>query len=166
MLARVLVTPRGAAAAILLASAAILATALYLQYGEALAPCRLCIYQRYPYVGAIALAGLGLGLRPGVARWLVASCGVLFAAGAAVALYHVGVEQGWVAAPGVCAAASTAETLAELRAQLLGAPAVPCDEVAWSLFGVSLAGYNALVSAGLSATSLYAALAMGRRREA
>lgn len=166
MVPTVPLTPRSAAAAIVLASGAVLGVALYFQYVEGLAPCRLCIYQRYPYIGAIGLAVLSFGLGSWAARWLVASCGVLFAVGAAIALYHVGVEQGWVSEPGACAATATPGSLEALRAELLGAPAARCEEVVWSLFGVSMAGYNALLSAGLAAASLYAAAAMGRRGEA
>ena len=53
----------------------------------------------------------------------------------------------------VDAAAVSAQTVEELRAQLLAAPVVPCDEVAWSLFGVSMAGYNAVVSLALAAAT-------------
>ncbi len=72
-------------------------------------------------------------------------------AGAGIAFYHIGVEQHWFAGPAACTAGSAAAaTIDELRAQLIGKQAVLCDQVQWSLFGVSLAGWNLLASLGLT----------------
>jgi disulfide bond formation protein DsbB len=72
---------------------------------------------------------------------------LVFAAGTALAFYHVGVELHWFAGPSACtASAGTPSTLEALKAQLLHQQPVRCDEPAWALFGISLAGWNLLAS--------------------
>ncbi len=155
--------PEQAPVAILAAGAAILGAALAAQYLGGLAPCELCHYQRWAYVAAIALAAAALRM-PRARRPLTAAAGLVFAVGAAVAFYHVGIEQGWFRGPGSCAAPPLeAQSLAELKRLLEAAPVVRCDEVPWSLLGISLAGYNLLLSSGLALASFWAALAMARR---
>ncbi len=149
-----------APALIAIASIAVLGTALASQYLAGLAPCKLCHYQRWPYIFTIA-AGLAAWGLPGARRWLVAACGVAFAIGGAVAVYHAGVEYGWFAGPTSCSGAATqATTIEELRRQLMAQQVVRCDEPAWTMFGVSMAGYNAVVSAALAGASLFAAARM------
>ena len=77
-----------------------LASVFAFQYWGGLQPCVLCIYQRYPYGIAIALSltALALAARPegaGVSRRFVQTCALVFAAGFAIAVFHVGVEQHW-----------------------------------------------------------------------
>lgn len=147
---------------IMAASALVLLAALGFQYLGGLAPCALCHYQRWAYVAAIVIAGVA---PYGIARRsLVALCGVVFLAGAAVAFYHVGVEAQWFAGPAACSGpTSAAITVEELRQALLAQPVVRCDEVAWSLFGISMAGYNLIVSLALAAASVLAAAEMKGR---
>ncbi|MBI1777382.1 MAG: disulfide bond formation protein B [Proteobacteria bacterium] len=149
--------PRAVPSLVLAASALVLGTALASQYVGGLQPCVLCLYQRYPYWIAIALSVLALAAMrmPGGRRAsaaLVGLAGVGFLAGAAIALFHVGVEQHWWAGTAECGTTlPAAASAAQLKAQLLAQPVVRCDEVAWSLFGVSMAGFNVLVSLGLTA---------------
>ncbi len=86
---------------------------------------------------------------------------------AALAFYHVGVEQHWFAGPSACtAAAGTPTTLEALKAQLLHQQPVRCDEPAWSLFGISLAGWNLLASlamAGICLVMFFQLRGTGRR---
>lgn len=157
-------TPRTIPAALLLLSIAVLATVYGAQHLGGLRPCELCLYQRWPWwiAAGLALAALVPGGAPADAarRVLVAAAGLVLIAGAVLAGYHVGVEQGWWQGPASCGGAiATPETLAELRAQL-SQTVVPCGEPAWSLFGISMAGYNAI----LSAAAGLAALAGARRR--
>jgi len=153
---------RNAPLAIIAASALVLAAALGFQYLGGLAPCALCHYQRWAYVAAIVVAGVASF---GIARRaLIALAGVVFTAGAGIAFYHVGVEAHWFAGPAACSGpAGAAATLEDLRRQLLAQPVVRCDEVAWSLLGVSMAGYNFAISVALAVASLVAAAA-GRGR--
>ncbi|WP_405405542.1 disulfide bond formation protein B [Paracoccus sp. Ld10] len=115
------------------------------------APCELCILQRWPHVAAAGIAGL---------IWLtgrVRALAVLgmIAAGAAMglAIYHVGVEMTWWAGPTHCSGGIgdlSRMTTQDLMTRLQSAPVVRCDEVAWQFIGMSMAGWNAILSAGLA----------------
>ncbi|MBL6935775.1 MAG: disulfide bond formation protein B [Alphaproteobacteria bacterium] len=140
-------------------SVAALAAAYGSQYWGGLAPCVLCLYQRAAYgavivcaVGALACAFADKGK---AARVLTGLCALGFLTGAGIAFYHVGVEQQWWTGTEACVGAATgsAQTIEELRAQLMTAPVVRCDQVAWSLFGISMAGYNVIVSLALAAAT-------------
>ena len=136
----------------LLASAAMLATAHAFQRFGGLQPCPMCLDQRnwhWAVVGVSALSFAALRFQPGLARWLAALIGLVFVASMGMALYHVAVEQHWVAA--TCDARIDVNDLSfDLDAEVV----VPkCDEIAWQMFGVSMAGYNAIVSGLLSLAS-------------
>ena len=159
-----MLTTRGFAGFVLLASAIVLGAALLSQYWGGLAPCTLCILQRWPWTAAItiALVALLVGGRPAL-PWLALVLALVFATGVAFAGYHVGVEQHWLAGPSACsAAAGGATNLDDMRRQILAAPVVRCDEVQWSLFGVSLAGWNLLASLIMAAVCI-AVFASARR---
>src|SRR5579875_229915 len=131
---------RGFPVFVLLASGAVLGAALAAQYWGGLLPCELCLYERWPWEAAIviAVAATMAGSRPAL-PWVAALL--------ALAFYHVGVEEHWFAGPAACTAPATAAaTVAALEAQLLHQQPVRCDQPAWSLFGVSLAGWNLLAS--------------------
>ncbi len=151
----------------LVASILILGAALFYQYVDGLYPCVLCIYQRIPYGAAIALAGVGLllgarGANPGpgaVVSGLALLCGLGFVAGAGVAAFHVGVEQGWWQGTEACVGVGgDLESIDALRAAVLAAPAVRCDEVVWQFMRISMAGWNFLLSltlAGVTGLTLW-----------
>lgn len=148
-----LLHPRRAGLAIAAGSAAVLGAALAFQYIGGLVPCDLCYMQRYPFWVAIP-AGLVAAFAPeGKPR--AALLGIAAAAltyGAGVAVFHAGVEQGWWQGLASCGAPrGMSNSLEELRARLLAAPVVRCDEPQWSLFGVTMAGYNFLLSGALAA---------------
>ncbi len=136
------------------ASIVALAAALCSQYIGGLAPCDLCLWQRVPH-GAVIVIGIGALLwfrGPRERKFLAWLAAVTFAIGAGIALYHVGVEQKWIDGPTICsgpASLNAAQTIEELRAQLLGTRVVRCDEIPWELFGISIAGWNALASLSL-----------------
>lgn len=151
-------TVRGFTGAALAASAAVLGTALLSQYWGGLAPCELCLLQRWPWRIAIAvsLVGLFVGNRPAL-PWIALTLALLFVLGAGLAFYHVGVEQHWFAGPTACTApAAGAMTLEQMKQQILGTAPVLCDRVQWSLFGVSLAGFNLAASLAMAAMCLAA----------
>lgn len=152
--------PWTAPALILAASAGALAFAFAAQYGFGLEPCVLCLYQRWPFAIAVLLGGLGLGLAAGgrSPAWALGLAGLVLLANAGIAAYHVGVEQHWWAGTAGCVAETGgAQTLAELKAQVLAAPLVRCDEVAWSFLGLSMAAWNVPLSGGLALFSLLVA---------
>jgi disulfide bond formation protein DsbB len=152
--------PRLPALLLLIASAGTLLAALFFQYVIGLQPCVLCIWQRWPYVVVLVCAALALlvGSRSPLARaGLLALAGVALLVGAGIAVFHVGVEQHWWTGTPGCGVTATADTLEELRAQVMAAPVVRCDVVPWSLFGISMAGYNVVISLALGALALVAA---------
>jgi len=152
-----IVTPRPFAGLVLVASVIVLGSAFLSQYWGGLAPCELCLLQRWPWAAAIAisLVALTAGNRPAL-PWVALTLALVFALGAAFAFYHVGVEQHWFAGPSACtASANGATTLEEMKRQILGTAPVLCDRVQWSLIGVSLAGWNLLASLGMAAVCAF-----------
>ncbi|HWB52190.1 MAG TPA: disulfide bond formation protein B [Stellaceae bacterium] len=153
------VTTKRFAGAVLAASAAVLGAALLSQYWGGLTPCELCLLERAPWWVAIGIAVATLLF----ARQLALPSGAMllalvFLASTALGFYHVGVEQHWFAGPAACTASGApAASVDALRAQLHGKQAVMCDEVQWSLFGVSLAGWNMIASAVMAAACIEAA---------
>src|ERR1700704_3038220 len=141
-------TTRAFAGFVLIASAVVLGTALLSQYWGGLAPCELCLVQRWPWAAAIviALVVVLVGERAGLA-WVALLFGLLFAISVVLAFYHVGVEQHWFAGPTACTASEGgAMTVEQMKQQILGTAPVLCDRPAWTLFGVSMAGWNLLAS--------------------
>lgn len=141
-----------------LATALVLASAYALQHLGGFEPCQLCYWQRYPYMAAIAVAVAGVVSR--FVRLALVAMVALFLVDAALAFYHVGVEEGLFALPAGCVSTGTATTVEELRAQLLTA-APACDQVSVSFLGLSLSAWNgltALVLAIVSALALRAPL--------
>jgi disulfide bond formation protein DsbB len=127
-----------------LGSLALLLGALAFQYLGGLAPCHLCVLQRWPHVVAIAL---GLVILASPARWLALLAGVAVLVGAGIAGYHVGVEQHWWAGPTTCTApVPGAGDAGALLDQILATPTVLCDSVSWRWLGVSMAGWNGILS--------------------
>lgn len=148
--------PRLVPLAIMAASVGALGTAYVAEYAFGLEPCPLCLYQRVPYGVTLALGLAALVVPWGAIRAAaVALAGAAFLIGAAIAVHHVGVERHWWASVAACGGALPPDmTVAELRAALAGPPAKPCDAVDWTLFGVSMAGYNAVVSIFLAGAAL------------
>jgi len=144
---------RAFAGFVLMASAIVLGTALLSQYWGGLAPCELCLLQRWPWAAAIAISLVALiAGRGALLPWVALGLALIFVLGVVVAFYHVGVEQHWFAGPSACTASGGgAMTLEDMKRQILGTAPVLCDRVQWSLFGVSLAGWNLLASLGMAA---------------
>jgi disulfide bond formation protein DsbB len=163
-------TTRVFAGFVLAASAVVLGTALLSQYWGGLAPCELCLMQRWPWAAAItiSLVVVLVGDRAGLA-WVALLLGLVFATGVVLAFYHVGVEQHWFAGPTACTASEGgAMTVEDMKKLILGTAPVLCDRPAWTLFGVSLAGWNLLGSLLMTGCCIAALLhARGfRRRQA
>lgn len=138
-----------------LGSAALLAGAFGFQYFGDLAPCKMCLWQRWPHAAAIVLA-LVAALWP--AR-IVALAGAL-AAGttAAIGGYHAGVEQKWWDGPSTCTGGDIGgQSVQDLLKSIMEAPIVRCDEIAWDWLGLSMASWNMVISLGLMAIWLLAA---------
>ena len=156
------VLPRSQAArAILIAAAsiAILATVWIFQ-GFGYAPCELCLTQRYAFYAAAPLALLTALLASrsahGLARVGFALLALVFAANAALAAYHAGVEYHWWAGPTACTGGPGSLDVNDLVKALDSVKVVRCDEVQLRIAGLSLAGWNVVASVVLA---IYAALA-------
>jgi disulfide bond formation protein DsbB len=136
-------------------SAALLLGAFAFQYIGGLAPCELCLWQRWPHAAAIGIGVVALAL-PGRLLPLLGALAALATAGLGV--FHTGVERKWWAGPGTCSGGVPGDIGAgDLLEQILEAPLVRCDEVAWSLAGLSMASWNAVLSLALAALWLAAA---------
>ncbi len=132
---------------------ALLGGAFAFQYIGGLAPCELCIWQRWPHGVAIVLALLALVLPKAARRpllWL-AALAVLTSGG--IGVFHVGVEQHWWEGLTRCAGADFSASGGGLSQDIFAAPIIRCDAIAWSLFGISMAGYNAILSILTAGTS-------------
>lgn len=136
----------------LVMSAVTLSIVLISQYGFDLNPCVLCVYQRWPYVAVIVVVALSYGLRNRLpANGFKILCALAFAITAGIAAYHVGVEQHWWAGTASCTAdVAKVTSLSALKAQIMAAPITKCDEVAWQMFGISMAGFNFIFAAIMS----------------
>ncbi|MDZ4093872.1 MAG: disulfide bond formation protein B [Paracoccaceae bacterium] len=129
-------------------SLALLLGAFAFQYLGGMAPCKLCLWQRWPHAAAILIGVLALA-RP----WrLLAPLGALAAlVTAGFGLYHTGVERGWWEGPTTCTSGSIAGVAPEdLLNQILNAPIVRCDEVPWEMLSLSMASWNAALSLALA----------------
>lgn len=142
-----------------LGSAAMLLAAFGFQYVGGLAPCAMCLWQRWPHAAAMALGAVGLAL-PHVA---LAALGALsMAVNAGIALTHTGVERGWWVLNLSCTSGSEdlgAMSAADLLNPEIGTGIVMCDEVAWQMFGLSMASWNGIASLVLMAIWIAAARA-------
>ncbi len=149
---------------VLVASGVVLGAALLSQYWGGLAPCELCLLQRWPWAAAIVISFVAtmVGSRPAL-PWVALLLAAVFAISSVLAFYHVGVEQHWFAGPSACSGAATAaDTLEALKAQILRQQPVRCDDVAWSLWGISLAGCNLLASLIMTGCCVAAFLQRGK----
>ncbi len=143
-------------------SFALLAAAFAFEHIGGLRPCKLCIWQRWPHAVAVLAGIAALAVRRKSLLAAAGGCAVL--AGAMVGAYHVGVELHLWQGPDGCTAPAAADLPVEdLLEQILSTPVVRCDDIAWSLGGLSMAGWNALVSAAGSLLWFRAALASSRR---
>jgi len=142
-------------ALLMLAGAGALATAYTAQYGYDLEPCILCLYQRVPFAIAAVLGIVGLW-RPQWLAGIFALAVATFAINAGIAVYHVGVEQHWWASAVGCAGTlPTQVSPTDLMASLNTKPPKACDEVDWTVLGISMASWNVVFSGGLAVASAY-----------
>lgn len=151
---------------IFVASAGALTMALGAQYIQELEPCILCLYQRIPFVltGILAIVALRLKASSPLIPLIIIACGLIYLCGAGVAIYHVGVEQHWWVS-GCSGALSENVSLDQLRASLMQKPEKACDEVNWTLFGISMATYNVLASGALGMASVAAGIQLSKTRK-
>jgi len=136
---------------LLLGPAALLAGALGFQYLGGLQPCEMCQWQRWALVAALGLALAGWAA--GHSRAVLALAALAVLAGAGIAAFHAGVEQHWW--QGITACAAPPVTGADVLGQILAQPLVRCDAIPWSLLGISMAGWNAILSTIIGGAALW-----------
>ncbi|MGB5076592.1 MAG: disulfide bond formation protein B [Sphingorhabdus sp.] len=128
--------------------AALLLGAYGAQYLGGLFPCEMCWWQRYPHFAAVAIAMAALVVANPVYRnALVALSALAIATSGLIAGFHAGVEYGWWEGLTQCTS-SISGTGDDLLRSIMNAPLIRCDVAPWSLFGISLAGFNFLLSLG------------------
>lgn len=154
--------------AVLLISAGSLGGALISQYGFGLHPCELCIYQRWPHginiaLGAIAMF-LALASRPKTAAFFVFIGSLSFFIGTWIAGFHVGVEQRWWEGLKGCSFPTVPNGDYEaFKEALLNAPIASCKDIPFSFLGISMAGYNAILSFFSGIAALIGSILIMRR---
>ena len=132
----------------------VIATALASEIYGGLIPCALCLKQRVPYYLALPLLTIAFAYAPKghlAAHGLMRTVGVIFLFGAGLGIYHAGIEYGMWAGPATCGGGGgLANSTEALFKALESNSMVRCDAPAWTLFGISLAGYNAMVSLAIA----------------
>lgn len=128
------------------------------QYGFGLVPCEMCWWQRYPHFVALILGGLAVAMRrqPGAVP-LAGLAAIAILASGLIGAYHAGVEYKWWEGLTTCTTMALGSNALD---SILNAPLIRCDQAQWTLFGISLAGYNFLVSTA-SAVPIAALLRKG-----
>ena len=123
-------------------SAGLMIGALIFQYGFGMAPCKMCIWQRWPHVIAILL-GAVIYFMPN--RFIALLSAIVVLVGGGIGVYHAGVEQKWWEGPSDCTGTglSLSDNLLDMSTPV---NVVMCDVIPWAMFGISMAGWNALIS--------------------
>jgi disulfide bond formation protein DsbB len=149
----------------LLLPVALLGGALGSQYLGGLHPCEMCYWQRWPHGVAIVLAALAFTgpAEASRARALTLLAALAIAVSGAIGVYHAGVEAKIFPGLTTCTALPKGLTAAEMLKAITHAPLVRCDEVQFRFLGISMAGWNAILSLGGAATILLLSLRTARR---
>ena len=160
---RLALSMRQAALAVALGAAATVGGALVFEHVFGYVPCKLCLTQRSPYYIAIPLGIVAALLPP---RWTRAGLWLLsltFLVSAGLGAYHSGVEWGVFTGPSDCGggAGEGAGNVGDFLNQLQNTRVVSCTEAAWRFLGLSLAGWNVLISLALAAFAARAAVGKG-----
>jgi len=106
----------------------------------------------------LGLAAGALRGRPGGAVALLGLAAAAELATGGIGVFHVGVEQGWWQGTAECGTTAAGNDLAALKAQIMKQPIVRCDEVAFAVLGISMAGWNAVLAALLASVGIAAAV--------
>jgi disulfide bond formation protein DsbB len=134
------------------------------QYVGGLHPCEMCWWQRYPHMVAIPLALVAYGVwnRACASGLFAGLAGLAIGISGLIGLFHAGVEYGWWEGLTTCSTSPAGGIATDLLNQIMASPITRCDVAPWSLFGISLAGYNGLLS-GAAALAILALLLKARK---
>ena len=144
---------------------ALLGGAIGSQYLGGLIPCEMCIWQRWPHAAAIGVAALAFTAPAdsGRSRTLTLLAALAIAASGAIGVYHAGVEARVFEGFTTCTSNASGATTAELLKQITHAPLIRCDQVQFRFLGISMAGWNAVLSLGGAALIAVLSLKSSRR---
>lgn len=132
---------------ILVLSVTAIGTALYYEYVLNYQPCALCYEERLPYYALIVISILALLTQKFVGKMLLIGLGIVMFLGSLYGMYHAGIEWGFWPGPESCTGSGlNLSADMDLLAMVQDVKIVPCDVANWRLFGISFAGYNALVA--------------------
>lgn len=129
-----------------LGSAVLLVAAFGFQYLGGLAPCEMCLWQRWPHAAAVVIGAVGIAQPRSVIAWAGA---LSMLTGAGIALLHTGVERGWWVLNLTCTGGGEDLGSMDITALLdptQGGEIVLCTDVAWSMLGLSMASWNGIAS--------------------
>jgi len=153
---------RSAAWLAFLLPAALLGGALISQYGFGLYPCEMCMWQRWPHLVAILLAAAALAFRRiSMVVPLVVAAAIAILISGLIGGFHAGVEYDWW--EGLTSCSTNLPAGGDLLDSIMNAPLVRCDVAPWTLFGISLAGFNFLLS--VSGAALILLMIATRRKD-
>ena len=127
-------------------SSSLLITALTLQYVSNLAPCQMCIWQRWPHLGVIVICLLSLFIKNYYNKLLLLA-GILSLISSAIGLWHSGVELGYFNSPSSCIDTNFNSNIT--LNDLLDKPISGCDIIFWNFLGLSMANWNTILSSFL-----------------
>ncbi|PDH66768.1 MAG: disulfide bond formation protein B [Sphingomonadaceae bacterium MED-G03] len=141
-----------------------LAGAYGFQYLGGLHPCDMCWWQRYPHFAAVPLALIAYALRGRacISALFVGLAGLAVGVSGLIGLFHAGVEYGWWEGLTTCSTMPAGGSAADLLDQIMASPITRCDVAPWSLIGISMAGYNGLLSSA-AALAILALLLKARK---
>ena len=144
----------------LLVPAALLAGALGSQYLGGLHPCEMCHWQRWPHYAAVVFALIAFAMRGAADRgrsmvWLAA---LAILTSGAIGVYHAGVELGIFEGLTQCSSTGGGGSSADILADIMAAPLIRCDQVQFTFLGVSMAGWNAILSISSALVILWLSL--------
>ncbi|MBU3078505.1 disulfide bond formation protein B [Sphingomonas quercus] len=129
-----------------LVPAALLAGAWGSQLIGGLYPCEMCHWQRWPHYAALVVAGFGFLAPLRHSRGPVALAALLILASGLIGVFHAGVEYHWWQGFTQCSVSAVGGSSADILKDIMSTPLIRCDAAQWTLFGVSLAGFNAIIS--------------------
>ncbi|SER40782.1 disulfide bond formation protein B [Sphingobium sp. YR768] len=136
----------------LIAPLLMLAGAYAFQYIGGLHPCEMCWWQRYAHFAAIPLALIAYPARGRacISGLFAGFAGIAVGVSGLIGLFHAGVEYGWWEGLTTCSTSPAGGSATDLLNQIMASPIVRCDVAPWHLFGISMAGYNGLLSSAVA----------------
>lgn len=146
----------------LLAPAVLLGGALLSEYVGGLAPCEMCYWQRWPHAAAIGFALMAVLLRALGSRFFLLLAALAIATSGGIGVFHAGVEYGWWEGLTACSTTGAGGSAQDVLDAIMATPLVRCDVPQWTLLGISLAGFNAILSLGAAVAIL--GLTFGSKR--